>query len=103
MAVEFLVGVALGVAPFVFDFDDGATIASLAFGVAIATVALSTSIAGHAISAHRAWDRTLVVLLLAAAVVSAIVDMGADTAVFAAVAVIEGAILAVTRYIAEPA
>jgi hypothetical protein len=103
VAVEFLVGVALGAAPFVFDFDDGATIVSLAFGVAIATGALSTSVAGHAISAHRAWDRGLVALLLAATVVSAVADIGIDTAVFAAAAVIEGALLAITRYIPEGA
>jgi hypothetical protein len=103
VAVEFLVGVALGAAPFVFDFDDGATIASLAFGVAIATGALSTSVAGHAISAHHAWDRGLVVLLLVATVVSAVADIGIVTAVFAAAAVIEGVLLAITRYIPERA
>jgi hypothetical protein len=103
VAVEFLVGVALGAAPFVFDFDDGATIVSLAFGVAIATGALSTSVVGHAISAHHAWDRGLVVLLLAATVVSAVADIGVDTAVFAAAAVIEGALLTITRYIPDRA
>jgi hypothetical protein len=103
VAVEFLVGVALGAAPFVFDFDDGATIASIAFGVAIATAALSTNVVGHAISAHHAWDRGLVVLLLVATVVSAVVDIGIETAVFAAAAAIEGALLAITRYVPERA
>jgi hypothetical protein len=103
VAVEFLVGVALGAAPFVFDFDDGAMIASLGFGVAIATGAMSTSVVGRSISAHQAWDRGLVVLLFLATVVSAVVDIGIETAVFAAAAVIEGTLLAITRYIPERA
>lgn len=101
VAAEFLVGVAVAVAPLVFDFDDGATIAAVAFGVAIATGALSTGIGGHAIPFHRAWDRVLVFLLLVAAVVSAIVDIGIDTAVFAAAALVESVMLAVTRYIPD--
>jgi hypothetical protein len=45
----------------------------------------------------------LVVLLLVATVVSAVVDIGIETAVFAAATVIEGALLAITRYIPERA
>ena len=37
--------------------------------------------------------------LYVATVVSAVVDIGIETAVFAAAAVIEGALLAITRYI----
>jgi hypothetical protein len=101
VAAEFLVGVAVAVAPLVFDFDDGATIAAVAFGVAIATGALSTGIGGHAIPFHRSWDRVLVLLLLVAALVSAIVDIGIETAVFAAAALIEGVMLAITRYVPD--
>ena len=103
VAVEFLVGVALAVAPLVFDFDDGATIVSLAFGVATATGAMSTGISGHGISLHHAWDRLLVPLLLVTAVVSAITDIGIETAVFTAAALIEGVMLAITRYVPERA
>jgi hypothetical protein len=46
-------------------------------------------------------DRGFVVLLLAAALVSAIVDIGIETAVFAAAALVEGVMLATTRYIPE--
>jgi hypothetical protein len=101
IAAEFLVGVAVAVAPLVFDFDEGATVASVAFGVAIATGALSTSISGYTISLHRAWDRALVVLLVVAVVVSAIVDVGVETAVFATAALIEGVMLAITRYVPD--
>jgi hypothetical protein len=102
IAVEFLVGVALGAAAFVFDVDDGAMIALLAFGVATATAAMSTSIVGHRISVHRAWDQLLVLLLFVAALVSAIADLGIETAVFLVAALIEAALLAVTRYVPEP-
>jgi hypothetical protein len=101
IAVEFLLGVALGAAAFVFDLDDGAMIALLAFGVAIATAAMSTSIVGHRVSVHRSWDQLLVLLLFVAGLVSAIADVGIETAVFFAAALIEAALVAVTRYIPE--
>jgi hypothetical protein len=103
VAVEFLLGVALAVAPFVFDFDDGATIVSVAYGVATATAAISTGNVGHGIAFHLGWDRLLALLLLLTAVVSAIVDIGIDTAVFLAAALIEGVTLAITRYVPERA
>lgn len=103
VALEFLVGVALAAAPFVFDFDGGATIVSVGFGVATATAAISTGTAGHGIAFHRGWDRLLALSLLLAAVVSAVVDIGIDTAVFFAAALIEGVMLAITRYVPERA
>jgi hypothetical protein len=102
IALEFLVGLGLAVAPFVFDFDDGATIVSLVLGVATLTAALSTSVAGHAISFHHALDRAIFFLLLAATVISAIAEIDAATATFAAAAAVEGMLLAGTRYTPEP-
>jgi hypothetical protein len=101
IAVEFLVGVALGAAPFIFGFDSGATIVSVALGVATATIAISTRAGGRAISAHQAWDRALVSILFVTSVVSALMDIGADTAVFAAATVIEAGLAMITRYVAE--
>jgi hypothetical protein len=101
VALEFLLGVAVAVAPFPFDFDDGATIVSLALGVAIATVAISTQVTGGSITTHEMWDRGMFILLCVAAIVSAIADIGADTAVWAVAAAIEAALLSFTRYVSE--
>lgn len=101
IAVEFLVGVALALTPLIFDLSEGATIAALVLGVAIATVAISTRLVDHNVSAHRAWDRGVVVILLAATVGSAIADLGAATVVFAVAALIEAGLAHLTRYVAE--
>lgn len=101
VALELILGLALAVAPFIFDFDNGPTIVSLALGVATLSAALSTSVVGGAIATHQAWDRGLLVLLVVAAVISAIADAGADTAVFAVAAAIEATLLATTRYTPE--
>jgi hypothetical protein len=102
VAIEFLLGVALALSPLVFDFPEGPTIAAVTLGVIIATIAISTNIRGQAISAHHGWDRGIVIVLIATAVVSAIIDPGVETAVFAAAAVCEAILLAVTRYRPEP-
>jgi hypothetical protein len=101
IGIEFLLGAALAVSPFLFDFDGGVTVVSLVLGVAAMTVALSTQIGGRAITAHQGWDRGLVVLLSVAAVVTLVIDVDVETAVFAGAAVIEGILLTITRYVPE--
>lgn len=101
VTLEFGLGVALAVLPFALDFDDSAKVASVIGGVIVGTVALSTSIATHRISAHRGWDRGVVFVLAVFAVVSAIADIGAETAVFAGAAVAEGLLVLSTRYTPE--
>jgi hypothetical protein len=101
VALEFGLGVALAVLPFALDFDDGATIASVIVGAAVATVAISTSIGSHRISAHHGWDRAVVFLLAVMAVVSAISDFGDATLVFGIAAVAEALLIASTRYTPE--
>jgi hypothetical protein len=101
IALEFLVGLALCVAPFVLDFDDGATVVGLVLGILAITAALSTSVVGHAIQFHHALDRGLLVLLIAAAVVSLVDGAGEEAAVFGGAALVEAFLLAATRYIPE--
>ena len=98
---EFLVGVGLAALAIALDFSEGALIAALALGVTIATTAISTTITGHSILAHKSWDRVLVGLLIVAAVASAIADPGLETAVFAGAAALEATLLEITRYVAE--
>ena len=101
IALEFGLGVALVALPFVFDFDDGAKVVSTIAGVVVGTVAISTSTASHRISRHAGWDRGVVFILAIFAVVSAIVDIGAETAVFAGAALAEGLLILNTRYTPE--
>ena len=102
VAVEFLVGVALGAAPFVVDFDDGATIARW-----------PSESRSPPWRCRPTWPATPSPRITRGIVAWCSAscgdrcfrcgDIGIETAVFAAAAAIEGALLAITRYIPERA
>ena len=96
-AIELLVGLALIAAPFVLGFAPAGMVLAVAFGVLLVGLALSAD-GGLPVSAHLAFDQSLVVGCAAAALALALSRQDDAALIFAAVAAVELALTLTTRY-----
>ena len=96
-AIELLAGLALIAAPFVLGFAPAGMVLAVAFGVLLVGLALSTD-GALPVSAHLAFDESLVIGCAAGAVALAVSRQDVAAAGLAAVAAIELALTLTTRY-----
>jgi hypothetical protein len=103
-ALELMFGLALMVAPFALGFGPAGIVCGVVLGALVAGMAFSTTPGergGVPIAAHFAFDRGLVIGLLAAAVMLASIDDRAAALFFALVALAQLALSLTTRYTAS--
>jgi hypothetical protein len=105
--IEYIAGVLLVAAPFLFSFEsDGATAVSIVAGVIILIVAASTAmstglIKSIPVQAHVVLDYILAALLIASPFIFGFTDDGTATAVFIALGVFHLLMTIATRFIRE--
>jgi hypothetical protein len=105
--IEYIAGVLLVAAPFLFSFEsDGATAVSIVAGVIILIVAASTAmstglIKSIPVQAHVVLDYILAALLIASPFIFGFTDDGTATAVFIALGVFHLLMTIATRFIRD--
>ena len=105
--IEYIAGVLLVAAPFLFSFEsDGATAVSIVAGVIILIVAASTAmstglIKSIPVQAHVVLDYLLAALLIASPFIFGFTDDGAATALFIALGVAHLLLTLGTRYLED--
>jgi hypothetical protein len=100
-AVEMLVGLMLGVAPFALGLSTAAAFVGVVAGVLIVGLALQSIDANVRIGAHHAADQGLALGLAAAGAVMAAAGDGPAAALFAGTAVAHLLLILATRYSAR--
>jgi hypothetical protein len=106
--IEYIAGVLLVAAPFLFSFDsDTATAVSIAAGVIVLIVAASSAMSTGLIKSipvrvHVMLDYVLAILLIASPFLFGFTDDGAATAFCIAVVVVYLLVTIATRFIREP-
>jgi hypothetical protein len=105
--IEYIAGVLLVAAPFLFSFEsDAATAVSIVAGVIVLIVAASTAmstglIKSIPVQAHVVLDYILAALLIASPFIFGFTDDGTATAVFIALGVFHLLMTIATRFIRE--
>jgi hypothetical protein len=104
-ALEMLLGIAVGAAPFALGLSAGATIVGVVAGVLLVGLALQSVDTGTgasvAISAHLAGDQGIALGLAAAGAIMAVADQALAAGLFAGVAIAHLLLILATHYTAR--
>ena len=99
-ALELLTGLAVMIAPFALSFGPGGTVVAVALGAVLAGLALAGAgePAGLRVATHFAFDQTIVVVLVGAAVAVALAGDRGAAVTLATASAMQLALSLTTRY-----